>query len=73
MILFRRRKKPPLAAASNMGFRDKLVLCKLGFDLRGYYDRLVDEPLPDVFEPTIKSLEAAATDRGSGSVIIRLR
>jgi hypothetical protein len=73
MALFKRRKKPPLAAASKMGFRDKLVLCKLGFDLRGYYDRLIDEPLPHVFEPTIKSLEAAAADQRSVSVVIRLR
>jgi len=69
MSFFKRRKKPPLANAFYMGFRDKLVLCKLGFDLRGYYERLVNEPLPDSFDPSIKSLEAVAVGRDSGNVI----
>lgn len=73
MFRFRRRKKPPLADARQMGFRDKLVLCKLGFDLRSYYDRLVDEPLPDAFHASIMSLEAAEPDqRPRGTVVTRL-
>jgi hypothetical protein len=72
MFLFKRKKKQPLADASKMGFRDKLVLCKLGFDLRGYYERLVNEPLPDEFDASIKSLEAGASRRRRAGLISRL-
>ena len=62
MSFLQRKKKPPLADATRMGFRDKLVLCKLGFDLRDHYEHLVNEPLPDALDQSIKSLEAAALD-----------
>ena len=36
-MLFGRRKPTPLPEASPMGFRSRLVLAKLGFDLRQRY------------------------------------
>ena len=49
MSWFKRRKKPPLPEASRLGVRSQTVLAKLGFDLRGYYEDLIDNPLPDEF------------------------
>ena len=46
-MLFGRRKPTPLPEASRMGFRSRLVLEKLGFDLRQRYDALPDRELPD--------------------------
>jgi hypothetical protein len=46
-MLFGRRKPPPLPEASRMGFRSRLVLAKLGFDLRQRYDALIGRELPD--------------------------
>jgi len=40
-MLFGRRKPTPLPEASRMGFRSRLVLAKLGFDLRQRYDALI--------------------------------
>ena len=72
-FLQRKKKKPPLADATRMGFRDKLVLCKLGFDLRDHYEHLVNEPLPDALDQSIKSLEAAPLDGRSVNAIIGLK
>jgi len=46
-MLFGRRKPTPLPEASRMGFRSRLVLEKLGFDLRQRYDALLGRELPD--------------------------
>ncbi len=46
-MLFGRRKPTPLPEASRMGFRSRLVLAKLGFDLRQRYDALIGRELPD--------------------------
>ena len=46
-MLFGRRKPTPLSEASRMGFRSRLVLAKLGFDLRQRYDALLGHALPD--------------------------
>ena len=46
-MLFGRRKPGPLPEASRMGFRSRLVLEKLGFDLRQRYDALLGHELPD--------------------------
>src|SRR6185436_19706781 len=43
----RRRKPTPLPEASRVGFRSRLVLAKLGFDLRQRYDALLGRELPD--------------------------
>ena len=45
-MLFARAKPEPLPEASRMGFRSRLVLEKLGFDLRERYDALMSEGLP---------------------------
>jgi hypothetical protein len=45
--MFARRKPAPLSAAARMGFRSKLVLMKLGHDLREQYDPVLEEELPD--------------------------
>ena len=44
--MFGRRKPAPLDAASRMGFRSKLVLAKLGYDLR-QHDAVRDQDLPE--------------------------
>jgi hypothetical protein len=41
--MFGRRKPAPLDAASRMGFRSKLVLAKLGYDLRQHYDAVLEQ------------------------------
>jgi hypothetical protein len=46
-MLFGRRKPAPLPEASRMGVRSRLVLAKLGFDLRQRYDALIGHELPD--------------------------
>jgi hypothetical protein len=46
-MLFGRRKPGPLPEASRMGFRSRLVLAKLGFDLRQRYDALIGRELPE--------------------------
>ena len=46
-MLFGRRKPTPLPEASRMGFRSRLVLAKLGLDLRQRYDDLLGRELPD--------------------------
>ena len=39
-----------------MGARSLLVLMKLGFDLRSYYEHLMDEPEPDHLKGLIEQL-----------------
>ena len=46
-MLFGRRKPTPLPEASRMDLRLRLVLAKLGFDLRQRYDDLLGRELPD--------------------------
>jgi hypothetical protein len=46
-MLFGRRKPTPLPEASRMGFKSRLVLAKLGFELRQRYDALIGRELPD--------------------------
>jgi hypothetical protein len=67
MSWFNRRKKPPLAEASSLGFRSKLVLAKLGFDLRGYYEDLLHDPLPDELRQRLNAV--GAQERQSGDLI----
>ena len=57
MLLKRKRKKrPPLAEASRFGFGCKLVLSKIGFDLRRHYGDVLREPLPDEWKRTVEVL-----------------
>jgi hypothetical protein len=39
-----------------MGARSPLVLMKLGFDLRNYYEDLVSDPLPEDLQCLIERL-----------------
>jgi hypothetical protein len=55
-MFFRRSKPAPLAEAAHMGFRSKLVLAKLGFDLREQYGDLPVE-LPDEMRAWAERLE----------------
>lgn len=41
-----------------MGTQSLLVLMKLGFDLRSYYDQLMDDPVPDNLQSLIEQLPA---------------
>lgn len=45
-MLFAHAKPEPLPEAARMGFRSRLVLEKLGFELRERYDALVGGALP---------------------------
>jgi hypothetical protein len=73
-MLFGRRKPTPLPEASRMGFRSRLVLEKLGFDLRQRYDALIGRELPDELgqlasrlnRDSIVSLSAGPELRGRG-------
>ena len=59
--MFKSRKKPPpLAEASRLGFASKLVLAKIGFELRREYDDVVREPLPDEWKRTVEVLREDA-------------
>ena len=42
----------------NLGARSKLVLMKLGFDLRSHYEDVLQEPVPDPLKPLIERLPA---------------
>ena len=55
--MFYRRKRPPLLQAARMGFRSRLVLEKLGFDLRKHYEELLSEELPQEWVRLIKILD----------------
>ena len=50
--LQRRRDQRLLA----LGPQSKLVLMKLGFDLRSHYDDVLQEPVPDQLKPLIERL-----------------
>jgi len=63
-VLVQRRKKPPLPDASRLGVQSKTVLAKLGFDLRGYYRSLIDEPLPDEFRESINAISSKEQQTG---------
>ena len=70
-MLFGRRKPTPLPEASRMGFRSRLVLAKLGFDLRQRYDDLLGRELPDELgrlasqlSPNVVEVENEPTRRG---------
>ena len=41
-----------------MGVRSPLVLAKLGFDLRAYYEGLLDDPLPEEISRPLWALAA---------------
>jgi hypothetical protein len=45
-MLFAHVRPEPLPEAARMGFRSRLVLEKLGFELRERYDGLMDDALP---------------------------
>ena len=64
MSWFKRRKKPPLPEASSLGVRSKTVLAKLGFDLRGYYEDLIDDPLPDELCQRLEAISAHEPQSG---------
>ena len=66
MSWFKRRKKRSVPEASRVGIVNT-VLAKLGFDLRGYYEDLIHEPLPEEFR---KSLNAVSSqERQTGELI----
>jgi hypothetical protein len=67
MSWFKRKKKPPLPEASRLGVRSQTVLAKLGFDLRGYYEDLIDNPLPDEFRESLNAV--SAQERQTGDLI----
>jgi hypothetical protein len=56
---------PRWAKSSNFGFRSSLVLAKLGFDLRGHYEDLLSEPLPDDLGRLVSRLEEREVPRAS--------
>lgn len=45
-----------------MGARSPLVLMKLGFDLRSYYERLMEEPVPEHLRILLERLPTAPHD-----------
>ena len=47
-MLFGRRKPPPPPEASRMAFRSRLVLAKLGFDLRQRYDAAIGSGMQSI-------------------------
>jgi hypothetical protein len=54
-VLFRSsRKKEP--APPQLGFRSRLVLAKLGYDLREHYDAVVAEAVPEDIERPLARL-----------------
>ena len=57
---------PPRGAkSSNFGFRSSLVLAKLGFDLRGHYEDVLSEPLPDDLSRLLTQLQDREVPRAS--------
>ena len=64
MSWFKRRKMPPLPEASRLGVQSNTVLAKLGFDLRGYYRSLINEPLPDEFPESINAISSKEQQTG---------
>src|SRR5215213_3585315 len=71
MSWFKRRKMPPLPEASRLGVRSRTVLAKLGFDLRGYYEDLIHDPLPDEFRESLNAV--SAQERQTGDLIQSIR
>jgi hypothetical protein len=64
MFWSKRRKKPPLPEAYRLGVQSKTVLAKLGFDLRGYDQSLIDEPLPDEFRKSLNAISSKEQQTG---------
>ena len=64
-MLFGRRKPTPLPEASRMGFRSRLVLAKLGFDLRQRYDALLGRELPDELGRLASQLNPSVVEVGN--------
>ena len=64
-MLFGRRKPTPLPEASRMGFRSRLVLAKLGFDLRQRYDDLLGRELPDELGRLASQLNPSVVEVGN--------
>ena len=64
MSWFKRMKKPPLPEASRLGVRSQTVLAKLGFDLRGYYEDLIHDRLPDEFRESLNAVSAQERQKG---------
>jgi Anti-sigma factor NepR len=56
---------PKSARSSSLGFRSSLVLAKLGFDLRGHYEDLLNEPLPDDLGRLLMQLQEREVPRAS--------
>jgi hypothetical protein len=67
-MLFGRRNPTPLPEAARMGFRSRLVLAKLGFDLRQRYDALIGRELPDELGQIASRLNPNVTDLGNEPV-----
>ena len=57
-MFFRGRDKPRHDEASRLGFRSRLLLAKLGFDLRDQYEEVLGEPLPEELRRSLERLEA---------------
>ena len=64
-MLFGRRKPTTLPEASRMGFRSRLVLAKLGFDLRQRYDALIGRELPDELGRLASQLNPSVVEVGN--------
>ena len=45
-----------------MGARSKLVLLKLGFDMRGHYEALLSEPIPSKMRSLILRMAGSLSD-----------
>jgi hypothetical protein len=56
-MLSRRSNKQLSSGFSNFGCHSILVLAKLGFDLRDYYEPLVQEPFPEEFTRHLDRLD----------------
>jgi hypothetical protein len=57
LMFFKRRKPTPLPEAARMGARSKLVLAKLGYDLRACYGEPSADDLPDDIKALAERLE----------------
>jgi hypothetical protein len=49
-------------ALHRLGPRSKLVLMKLGFDMRSYYEDVLHEPVPSHLMPLVERLPGAMRD-----------
>jgi hypothetical protein len=57
VVFFRDSHKPVNEEACRLGFRSRLVLAKLGFDLRDHYEEALSQPLPEALRHSLDRLD----------------